>query len=251
MKIYIDIIILINFFFDFLLLFFTTIFLKNKLNIKKLLIASFFGAISILVLFLNLNNFTLFIIKLFISVIMIIINFGFNGLLKNIFTLYFISIFLGGFLYLINNMFTYKVDGLLFINNEYSINIILIIIFTPVILYIFIKEYKNNNQLNNIYNVKIKYLNNIYHYKGYLDTGNNLYDPYFHKPICVLYDNKLKLDKTFIITYNTLSETGILNCIKAEELIIKDKIYNNVYIGISRKKFILNNCEMIIHKDYL
>lgn len=251
MIIYIDFILFLNFFFDFTLLLGVSVINKNKINFINIFISSLIGSISILIQFLNLGNFILIIYNFIISIILILVSFGIKNYIKNIITLYVLSIFLGGFIYFLNNMFSYKIDGLIFINKGLSINILLMIILTPFIIYIYIKEYKYNKILKNVYNVKIKYKNKLYEYRGFLDSGNNLYDPYFHKPICILYDKRIKYDKSIIVIYNTLSDSGILNCVKADELIIDNNIFYNVYIGLSDKKFILNNCDMIIHKDFI
>mgnify|MGYP004467890345 CR=1 FL=1 len=43
-------------------------------------------------------------------------------------------------MYFLNMNFSYKQEGLIFYHNSYSINIIMIIILTPIILYIYKKE---------------------------------------------------------------------------------------------------------------
>ena len=251
MTIYIDIVFIINFIFDLLLLLTVSIILKRNTKIYRVILGSFIGALSIFILFVNINNFTLFLIKLFISIIMIIVTFGFKNFYKNFIYLYFVSIILGGFIYFINNMFSYKVDGIVFINNGFSINIILLIILSPIILYFYIKESRYySNTLSNIYNVKIKYKGKVYNYNGYLDTGNKLRDPYKKRGVSILYDNKFKVDKYIFIPYNTLSSSGLLKGVVVEELVIDDKIFYNQLIGVSDNKFNLDSCNMILHSSY-
>jgi len=48
-----------------------------------------------------------------------------------------ISIFLGGSIYLINDALGYEVSGLVFINNGYSINLIILIFISPIILFLY------------------------------------------------------------------------------------------------------------------
>ena len=101
MKIYVDLIILLNFFLDFLLLLSVSLILKRNARFIRILFGALIGGLSILSLFFNFNSFTLFIFKVFISILMIFISFGFKDFkytLNNFIYLYLLSIILGGFL---------------------------------------------------------------------------------------------------------------------------------------------------------
>ena len=109
MKIYVDLVLLLNFAFDFILLLSVSILLRRMISINRLLLGAFIGSLSILLLFININSFTLFILKMFISVIMILVAFGYKSrkyFIKNIGFLYMSSIVLGGFLYFLNIQFS-------------------------------------------------------------------------------------------------------------------------------------------------
>ena len=156
MKIYIDLIIIINFFFDFILLFCVSIILKRNVKIKRIVLASLIGGISIISLFIPFNTISLFLFKLFISIIMILTAFSYKNFkytFDNFKYLYVISIFLGGFLYFLNTSFSYKNVGLIFFHNGLSINIIFINISSPIILILYIK---NNKKLKEEYSKKYK-----------------------------------------------------------------------------------------------
>ena len=101
MKIYVDVILFINFSFDLLILLSTSIVLKRKSKFYRLMLGAFIGSLSILFLFINITNLELFIFKIIISIIMILVSFGYKNIKyfgKNILFLYTISIILGGFL---------------------------------------------------------------------------------------------------------------------------------------------------------
>lgn len=253
MKIYLDLVFFINFFFDLILLSTVKIVLKRRINNYKILLGSLVGGLSIFFLFIPLNTITLFILKIIISILMIIITFGKKYFLKNILYLYFISIILGGFLYYLNLEFSYKNIGLVFFHNGFSINFILLIILSPIILYLYIKQDKTLKIINNYYyHVKIYYKKKVLEYEGYLDTGNKLYDPYFHKPIILLYDQKLTIKNPIYIPYKTLDNTGILKCFKADKIILNDEItIKNPMIALSLEPFNLENVNVLLHKDYL
>ena len=181
MKIYVDLVLLLNFFFDFILLLTVLILLKRKVKIYRLLIGAFLGSLTTLILFFKVSSFLLFIIKLVISILMIIVSFGFRDIkyfFKNLSYLYMTSIVLGGFLYLLNIEFSYKHNGLIFFHNGLSVNFIILIIVSPLILYLYIRQSRNlKNNYNYYHNVTIYLEKNIIKCTGYLDTGNKILDP--------------------------------------------------------------------------
>ncbi len=152
-----------NFLFDFILLLSVSILLKRNIKIKYLLLGSLIGSISMFMLFLSINRFELIIFKIIVSILMIITSFGYNNIkytIKNIIYLYLLSIILGGFLYMINNSFDYH-NGLVLYNEGISINIIFIIIVTPILLYINIKNIHISKKYNLYYRVLIYINNNV------------------------------------------------------------------------------------------
>ena len=134
MKVYLDLVFLLNTAFDFLLLTTTSYLLKRNVKLKRIILGSVIGGLSIFLLFLKLNNFTLFIFKVVISIVMILSTFSFKNFkyfINNLIYLYLSSIVLGGGLYLINNEFNYKNYGILFVSNGFGLNIIVLIVLSP------------------------------------------------------------------------------------------------------------------------
>lgn len=238
MKIYLDLVMILNFFFDFILLLSVSVLLKRKVNIKRIIYASFIGGLSILFLFININSLTLFLFKVIISIIMILISFGYRNIkytLTNLGYLYVVSIFLGGSLYLINMQLSYKHKGIIFYHSGFSINILLIIILAPLIIYLYIKQEKKlKNNYSNYYNVRI-YLNDSYiDAIGYMDTGNNLVDPITKKRVILLDKRKILFDiKEFmLVPLFTVSGNDLVKCIKTNKVVVNHKEYKNVLLGI-------------------
>ena len=79
MKVYLDLVFLLNTAFDFLLLTTTSYLLKRNVKLKRIILGSVIGGLSIFLLFLKLNNFTLFIFKVVISIVMILSTFSFKN----------------------------------------------------------------------------------------------------------------------------------------------------------------------------
>lgn len=241
MKVYLDLVMILNFSIDFLLLLCVSILLKRNASIKKIMLGAFAGGISILFLFFNINNIVLFILKLFISLLMILISFNYRNLkytLTNLFYLYIVGIVLGGALYFLNIQFSYKHSGIVFYSNGVSINFIFIILTSPIILYIYTKQSKMlRYTYSNYYNVKLFLNNTSYDYVGYLDSGNVLTDNITNKPVILIDKRKLLFDiKEFrIIPFMCVNGTSTLKVVKIDKLLFNNKEYNNVLLGIMDK----------------
>lgn len=206
-----------------------------------------------LFLFLPMTTFSLFIFKIFISIVMCLVSFGYYDLkytFKNILFLYTTSMILGGFLYFLNVQFSYKQQGLIFFNNGLSINVIVLLITSPIIIYIYIKQglwLKNN--YSNYYKVVINYKDKIINCNGFLDTGNNLTDPVTNKPV-VLIDIDIG-DNFYYIPYNVINGKGLLKCFKADSIFINDKEYKKVIIGILENKIKIDDIDCLLNKKLL
>jgi len=256
MKIYVDLIFLINIFFDFLLLLSVSLILKRHIKIYKIILGSLVGGLSIFFLFFNISTTTLFFLKIIIAVLMILVTFGFKDLkyfIKNISYLYLISIVLGGTLYFLNLEFSYKNKGLIFYHNGVSVNFIVILIITPIILYLYIKEMRNYKlNYSKYYKLEIIFKNNkSVTMNAFLDTGNNLIDPYKKRPVILVnYDvikKYIKNEKELLVPYNNINSEGLLRCIKPKKIIINNKEFTNILVGLSFNKIYIDGVECILN----
>ena len=131
MKIYVDLVLLLNFLFDLILLFGVGIILRRQTTLKKLILGALVGSVTILSMFIEMGSFSLFLLKVVISVLMVLIVFGFRDIryfFNNLFYLYTSSILLGGFLYFLNLQFSYKNEGLIFYFDGLSVNVVVLIV---------------------------------------------------------------------------------------------------------------------------
>ena len=256
MKIYVDLVLLLNFGFDLLLLFAVAIVLRRQTTLKRLLLASLLGSITILSMFIKLSSLKLFIIKILISIGMVLITFGYKNIkytLRNLFYLYTSSIILGGFLYFLNLEFSYKNEGLVFYFNGLSVNAIVLIIMSPTIIYAYIKQgLLIKNQYSNYYNIDI-YLRNgkKLPVTAFLDTGNILEDPYKKRPIILLNKNLIninyKKDNILLVPYDTLNHHGLLKCIIPKKIFIQGIGFKeNFLIGLSNEEIKMEGRDCII-----
>lgn len=147
---------------------------------------------------------------------------------------------------MINIEFGYKQEGLIFINKGISLNIIFLIIFSPIVLYIYVKEMKSYKaKIGNYYKVNIYIGKKVLNLNGYLDTGNNLK---FKGRLVILTSIKNNFkNKIFMVPYMGASGCGILECIKVRQVeVIGLGVFKDVYLGFSNT-LKLNEAEVLLN----
>lgn len=238
MKIYLDLVIIINFLYDFLILTSVSILLKRNIGIFKIILGSLIGMISIITLFINLSNLTLLLLKIITSLSMVIITFGPKKILENTFYFYIITIIIGGFQYLVTG-------------DAYKVNIVIMGILSPIIIFLYIKsqrEYKR--EITKLYNVIIIDGDLAYTLTGYMDTGNTLRDPITKYPV-ILVSNKLRFHskKYFYVPYQVVNGNGLLTCLKVENVLIDNKKCDCL-LGLVDDSILKNGVDVILN-EYL
>lgn len=244
-MVYIDIVILINFIFDFTLLNTVDLLLKRNTKIKRLILGSVVGESSLIILFIKLSSIGNIIFKIVLSIAMCIIAFGYKDkkyTLFNTIYLYLTGIILGGFMTYLYNEFK--------INREYSYRYIFLLLSGLTFLYFYYKSITNfKRDYKNRYIVEIDY--GKYHYSGtgFLDSGNKLVSPYSNSPIILVEKEYISLHRLKIIPvpFCALNHHGILNCFKPDLLLIGGKSYENVLIGLSDKSFNIDGCTVLLN----
>lgn len=258
MKVYFDLVFILNFVFDFLLLLSVVYILKRNIELKRIFFGALVGSSSIFLLFLKFNNSGTFLFKVLVSIIMILVTFSYKNFkyfCANLAYLYISSIILGGGLYLLNNEFSYENNGLLFMNNSFGLNIIFLLIAAPIILYFYIKQVKKlKTNYNNYYKVKLFYENLELNFTAFLDTGNKLKDQYKNRPIILVNTDKIDFsyEKSILVPYSTVNGRGVLKCLMVDKIVIdNDLILENPLIGLSNEKFNIEGIDMILNNESL
>lgn len=256
MKIYLDLIIFLNFAFDFLLLLAVSVLLKRRASIKRITISSIFGSVTIIILFVPFTTITLFILKILLSIIMVMVAYGIKDLkyiLTNMLYFYLTSIILGGFLYYLNIEFSYKNIGMVFYHKGMGINYIFILIASPIILYIYTKQMKKIKETNSYnYNVDVYVENKMIELHAFMDTGNTLLDPYKKRKVIITNSKKLKenlKEKNFLLVpYESVNTSGLLKCIKVDKVYIEGLgIREDILVGLTDEKFKYDGIDCILN----
>ena len=252
MKLYLDLIFLINIWFDFLILLTVAILLKRNIKIKRIILGSLFGGLTFFILFFKLNTLELMIYKVIISIFMCLITFSFKNIkyiFSNLSYFYLVSIILGGGMYLLNDSFVTG-NGLVFKNN-FNFNYLFLFIFSPIIIFIYIKQsLKLKNNYSNYHKVDILYKNKLYRLNGYLDTGNNLFDPYKKRNIILVKLNlNYSLEDVIYTPYESLNNVGVIKCLSVDKIYVDQKEFKNYLIGLSNDKFQIEGINCILHNS--
>lgn len=233
MKVYLDLIIILNFFYDTLIVLAVSVLLRYRVNLKRVFLSSLIGELSLITLFIRLDNIFLLLLKLILSLIMVFISFGKNNYLNNLFYFYIITIILGGSSYLING------------SNMYT-NLVLMVILSPIIITLYIINARRiKKELTIVHDVIIVDSDNTIKLRGIMDTGNNVVCPITRLPV-VFVSDKLKLDsnKLFVVPYRTIDNEGVLNCKMPDEFIMDGKIVKCLVAtssSINTSEILLNN----------
>ena len=195
-------------------------------------------------LFTSINR---LLLELITIILMITIAFKYKNIryfLTNILYTYILSILLGGLIYLFNSKVTLNI----------YLNYLVIIILSIEVMTLYIKESKKiKNTYNNYYKVDIYFKDKEkISLIGFLDTGNNLYDPYKKRPVIIVPNKYIKEDKYILVPYHTINGNGLLKCIKPDIIFIDGIGYKgNVLIGFSDSFNFGDGVDVILHKDIM
>lgn len=258
-KVYIEYVILDNFIIDYLLLKYTFILTRTKSSFWQLLLCSFLGtAFAVLLPLLSINAQIKTALKVVFS-FLIVLSCGLYRSKKSFFICYFIfltfTFLLGGGISGIFNIFNLSLD------REYSIGIViglgylLIKIITKIITFI----YRKKTVFNYLYDCEIILKNVRLKVKGFLDTGNRLYENNENLPVILCnssvaynltngFKNKIKGNYLELTTVSGEEKIFVfkIDCIKIYQE-DKTNIYNNVMLGISKRNF--NDFDLLLHSE--
>lgn len=260
MKIYLDAVFLLNFCYDLLLLMTIDITLKRHMNLKRLILSSIIGGMSLAILFLPFNKIILFFMKIFISIIMVLVAFKYKNIkytLNNLLYLYMCSVILGGFLYMLDIEFSYKREGMIFYFDKFSINYILLLIIAPIILGLYIYEHKKFKSTYN-FNCKVEIVfcnDTSLICNGFIDSGNKLRDPITKKYVIIVSKkilvNYINIRSPMYVPYKSINKYGLIECFKIKYLKVNNRIFTNYLVGISNDEFNLNGCDCLLNYKIL
>lgn len=238
MKVYLDVIFIINLVYDFLILCSVSILLKRNADFKHLMYGVLVGTSSMCTLFLELNKVVLILFKFITSIVMVVFAFGPKNLKENIFYFYIVTIIIGGSQYLLTG-------------SEYQVNLIAMAIISPIIIFLYVKSQRD---------YKLKYTKHhsviivdgeyAYNLSGYMDTGNTLKDPITKYPVILVNkDLPLVSEKYFYVPYTVINNSSILKCVMPDKVLINTKEVK-VLLGLVDNGLLINGVDVVLN-EYL
>ena len=244
MTVYIDLVFLLNWYFDFLLLLTVDVTLKRSVSWKRILIIALLGELSLFGFLLS-KTWLLVLLKLEVSLLLNILTFKFKDIfytMTNLFYFYMGSIILGGFIYFLKlNNFSY----------------FFILLLCPLLFYLYYRESLHlKTTISKTYPLTIYFPNKrSLKVTGFVDTGNKLRDPVTKKWI-ILVNRKLlkgviRIRTPIYVPYHSLNNRGLVECIKPLKLVIENKEYSNFLVGLMDSKVMINSSDCILNLEIL
>ena len=200
MTIYIDIIFIENIIMNAIILYATSIILKQKVQVVRVFISAIFGAIySIGMCLTKLPIFSSVISKFILSIVMVYITFkanNFKKLIKQNIIFYLTSFVFGGVA--LNLIYFLRPENISIKNGlftgEYVLKVIMLgAIIAFLIIKISIKIIKRKINTKDMYcNVKLKINGNEIETKAIIDTGNLVKEPITNTPVVIVEESLLE-----------------------------------------------------------
>ena len=200
MTVYVDVIWLLNWLFDCLLLYWTAVILKRRVPFWRILAGGFIGSLIILLAFFsNAAWVDDMYMKLLFSVFMVLMAFGFHRLklfVKSLATLYFMTFLSGGILLGLHYFFSFQVANMS-TSTQIGMNRfgdpmswLFIMIGFP-LAWQFSKRTLNGMEMTKLHyeqlvTVTLQVGDFKAVYKGLIDSGNQLYDPISKSPVMIV-----------------------------------------------------------------
>lgn len=200
MTVYVDVIWLLNWLFDCLLLYWTAVILKRRVAFWRILAGGFIGSLIILLAFVSHAAWVddLYM-KLLFSIFMVLTVFGFYRFklfLKSLATLYFMTFLSGGILLGLHYFFSFRVANMS-TSTQIGMNRfgdpmswLFVLIGFP-LAWQFSKRTLNGMEMTKLHyeqlvTVTIQVGDYQAEYKGLIDSGNQLYDPISKSPVMIV-----------------------------------------------------------------
>lgn len=200
MTVYVDIIWLLNWLFDCLLLYWTSIILKRRVPFWRILVGGLIGSIIILLAFTSYAAWVDDIyMKFLFSIFMVLTVFGFNRLklfFKALGTLYFTTFLSGGILLGLHYFFSFQVANMA-TSTQQGMNRFgdpmswfFVIVGFP-LAWQYSKRTLNGMEMTKLHyeqlvTVRLQIGDFKAEYKGLIDSGNQLYDPISKSPVMIV-----------------------------------------------------------------
>lgn len=266
MAVYIEYAIIDNLVINYLLIKTATRSALVKTNFLRLILSSLLGtAVAVVLPLFNLSNIYLLIIKIALCLLMALIGGKYLTLKKYLFTclLFLLFTFLcGGFIIALFNLAMIDYESYFYSNYDslipIGITVLLIYLVSKSLTFAVKKLLKERNLRPFLRQCVLVVNNKKYIVKGFIDSGNGLYDSRSGLPVIVCSNTlfeRLKsqnLKKSLsTLNFDTVSGSSEMSLYVIDKLLIyngiKVNIFNNVLLGVSLFGFNSSSYELLLH----
>ena len=267
MTIYVDIVFLENLLLNYIILLATAIIGKSKIKFFKFFLASSFGSLyAILNYIINLNLFTNFLLKLFISIFMILLSFENKKMkifFKNLIMFYLTSFTFGGAAFML--LFFISPESVIYENGHfigtYPIKIAIYGCLLGFIIIFIVAKVIKSRFSNTLCDLEIFYDEKSIKLKTLIDSGNLLKEPISNQDVIVVEKSSLEqiIDKEILDDAITMADGNLIGNIDEKIYKLKFKIIpfsslgneNGVLVGFKPDYIKIYSDEECIKKEVI
>ncbi len=277
MPVYIDVLLVVNGFINYLLLLLTMKILGCKTGRLRLLAGSIVGSLFSLKIFLpEIPYIFEFFLRIAFAATIVLVSFKFSSAISFVkaFSAFFgVNFALSGVI--IALIYLFNPPNLLYDNGiiYYNLSFISIIALSTVSFFIITlieKLLERKSDIQKIYEVSVFYNEQQIKGRGLLDTGNSLKEPFSNEGVIVADKSAVKkimppgitdyfesksLNQIRIIPVSTVNGTGLLPAFKSDKIeitSIKEKVTKkDIYIAVSKEKFCNGEFEFLLYNNIL
>jgi stage II sporulation protein GA (sporulation sigma-E factor processing peptidase) len=192
MIVYVDVLIVVSFYINYLLLRAAAVLVHKKVKRLRVIIGALLGSLSSLIIFLpEMGNVTILVVRVIAAVLMVAVSFnidGFKELYKCSLLFFFVSFLFAGIEYgaamLLGGSSAIWHNSIFYVN----ISLLTLVISTTIaygILWLLRRHFDSTNEADIKYTVTVESFGKTVVFKAIGDTGNNLCDHLSGKPVII------------------------------------------------------------------
>lgn len=257
MTVYIDVLLLINFVINLLLLKCSSFLSSRSFSLAKGSLGAFLGSLGALTIFLSpFSFFTMLCYKLFFGAVMVFFSFGYENLrafLRDFISLLVCTFLFSGFITFI--YLTFAPSKMVMANGSLYLDVsALFLIGTAFISYILVTGinlvFRRKKPQNEVCTLKIRQGVKEITLKGLMDTGSSLFEPFSNLPVIVcekelfkgeVQEHNAVKNSVRIVPFNHVGGKGILKAFLADSVVIESEgkeveIKKGCYIALTDEK---------------
>ncbi len=261
LTVYVDVLLLINTLVNYFMLLGVKLITGAQAKRYRLILGAVLGGISALSVFLNLG-FLVTALKILTAMLMILISFPFVSLksyIKKCVWLFIISAVFSGVCFAA--YFLFDTDLMIYSNGTvyFDIDITFLTVCTVIsyaVISVILRFTDKKKPKKQYYPITLISGDEKITLRGFMDTGNNLKEPFSFAPVIVTNEEiykKLYLAsknrKERIVPVSTVKGEGIMTAFKLDGAVFSEKEIHNIYLG--RGENLPQDCDVLLCPDLL